>query len=96
MLKPAGVEPARIIEVPLTEAIAEMAGAGTGIGFLARWAVAPYVEAGKVAIPPLSGRGFRRQWYAVTLRASPPSPFLAESLDLLSIFCPKNARRMSA
>jgi LysR family transcriptional regulator for metE and metH len=96
VLRPAGVEPGRIIEVPLTEAIAEMAGAGTGIGFLARWAVAPYAEAGKVAIRPLSGRGFRRQWYAVTLRNQPEPPFLTDFLDLLSNFCPKNARRMTA
>jgi LysR family transcriptional regulator for metE and metH len=96
VLRPAGVEPGRIIEVPLTEAIAEMAGAGTGIGFLARWAVAPYAEAGKVVIRPLSGRGFRRQWYAVTLRNQPEPPFLIEFLDLLSNFCPKNARRMTA
>ncbi len=96
VLKPAGVEPQRVIEVPLTEAIVEMAGAGTGIGFLARWAVAPAVEAGKVAIRPLSGRGFRRQWHAVTLRNQPPAPFLDEFLHLLSNFCPKNARRMSA
>jgi LysR family transcriptional regulator for metE and metH len=96
LLKPAGVEPQRVIEVPLTEAIVELAGAGTGIGFLARWAVAPAVEAGKVATRPLGGRGFRRQWYAVTLRNQPAPPFLAEFLTLLSNFVPKNARRMSA
>jgi LysR family transcriptional regulator, regulator for metE and metH len=96
ILKPAGVEAQRVIEVPLTEAIVELAGAGTGIGFLARWAVAPAVEAGKVAIRPLGGHGFRRQWYAVTLRNQPAPPFLAEFLNLLSNFVPKNARRMSA
>jgi LysR family transcriptional regulator, regulator for metE and metH len=96
VLKPAGVEPQRVVEVPLTEAIIEMAGAATGIGFLARWAVAPSVEAGKVAIRPLSGRGFRRQWHAVSLRNQPTPPFLAEFLNLLSTFCPKHARRMSA
>jgi LysR family transcriptional regulator, regulator for metE and metH len=96
LLKPAGVEAQRVIEVPLTEAIVELSSAGTGIGFLARWAVAPAVEAGKVAIRPLSGRGYKRQWYAVTLRNQPTAPFLAEFLNLLSNFCPKNARRMSA
>ena len=96
LLKPAGVEAQRVIEVPLTEAIVELAGAGTGIGFLARWAVAPAIEAGKVAIRPLGGRGFRRQWYAVTLRNQTAPPFLTEFLNLLTHFCPKNARRMSA
>jgi hypothetical protein len=54
------------------------------------------VGAGKVAIRPLNGRGFKRQWYAVTLRNQPAPPFVAEFVDLLSNFCPKNARRMSA
>src|SRR6266481_4153951 len=96
LLKPAGVEAHRVIEVPLTEAIVELAGAGTGVGFLARWAVVPAVEAGKIAIRPMGGRGFRRQWHAVTMRNQPTSAFLAEFLNLLSNFCPKNARRMSA
>jgi LysR family transcriptional regulator, regulator for metE and metH len=96
LLKPAGVEANRVIEVPLTEAIVELAAGGTGIGFLARWAVAPAVEAGKVAIRPMGGRGFRRQWYAVTMRNQPAPPFLTEFLSLLANFCPKNARRMSA
>jgi LysR family transcriptional regulator, regulator for metE and metH len=96
LLKPAGVEAQRVIEVPLTEAIVELAAAGTGIGFLARWAVAPAVEAGKVAIRPLGERGFRRQWHAVTLRNQPAPPHLAEFLNLLAGFCPKQARRMHA
>lgn len=96
LLKPAGVEAQRVIEVPLTEAIVELAAAGTGIGFLARWAVAPAVEAGKVAIRPLGERGFRRQWHAVTLRNQPAPPHLAEFLSLLAGFCPKQARRMHA
>jgi LysR family transcriptional regulator, regulator for metE and metH len=96
ILKPSGVTPQRVIEVPLTEAIIELASAGTGIGFLARWAVAPSAEAGRVAIRPLSGSGFRRQWYAVTLRNQPAPPHLTEFLGLLAGFCPKQARRMSA
>ena len=96
VLQPAGVEPQRVLEVPLTEAIIEMAAAGTGIGFLARWAVAPQAEAGRVAIRPLSNRGFRRQWHAVTMRNQPVPPYLAEFLNLLAGFCPKQARRLRA
>jgi LysR family transcriptional regulator, regulator for metE and metH len=95
VLKPAGVEPEDVIEVPLTEAILELAAAGTGVGFLARWAIAPQVEAGRVVARPLSGRGFLRRWHAVTLRSQPAPPFLAEFLNLLSGFCPKQARRLS-
>jgi LysR family transcriptional regulator for metE and metH len=92
VLEPAGVEPERIIEAPLTEAIIEMAAAGTGIALLARWAVAPYVDAGRIAIRPVSSHGFRRQWFAVTLRNQPQPPYLTEFLDLLASYAPKQAR----
>src|SRR5258708_33547727 len=84
LLNPAGVETQRVIEVPLTEAIVELAGAGTGIGFLARLAGGPAGEAGKGAIRPMGGRGFLRQWYAITLRNQPTPPLLAAVLTLLS------------
>jgi LysR family transcriptional regulator, regulator for metE and metH len=92
VLQPAGVEPQRIIEAPLTEAIIEMAAAGTGIGFLARWAVAPQVESGRVVVRPVCSRGFRRQWYAVTLKKQQAPPYLEAFLDLLANHAPKQAR----
>lgn len=95
-LAPAGVVPKRVLEVPLTEAIIEMAAAGTGIGFLARWAIAPDVERGRIVARPLGSRGFRRQWCAVTLRNQPTLPYLAEFLNLLTGFAPKQAHRLRA
>ena len=35
-----------------------------------------------MAIRPLGGRGFKRQWHAVTLRNQPVPPFLTEFLNL--------------
>jgi LysR family transcriptional regulator for metE and metH len=90
------VVPKRVLEVPLTEAIIEMAAAGTGIGFLARWAIAPDVERGRVVARALGSRGFRRQWCAVTLRNQPTLPYLAEFLNLLTGFAPKQAHRLRA
>src|SRR5262249_21899061 len=95
ILAPAGVEPARVIEVPLTEVIIELAAAGTGIGMLAHWAVAPHVERGRLAVQRIGG-GVRRNWHGVTLRDQPTSRFLPEFLNLLSAFCPKQAKRISA
>jgi LysR family transcriptional regulator for metE and metH len=92
VMRPAGVEPERIIEVPLTEAILEMAACGTGVGLLAMWAIKPQLEAGKIAVRRISNREVRRQWYAVTLRNQPAPPHLAEFLNLLSSFSPKQAR----
>src|SRR5882724_3813058 len=64
VMRKAGVEPERVMEIPLTEAIIELAGAGNGIALLARWAVESHVETKKIAMRPLSSRGFRRQWHA--------------------------------
>jgi LysR family transcriptional regulator for metE and metH len=92
VMQPAGVEPQRIIEVPLTEAIIEMVAAGTGIGLLARWAAAPHAELGRIAMRSVNSREVRRHWYAVTLRNPPAPPYLTEFLELLAGFAPKQAR----
>ena len=84
------------MEIQLTEGIIELAAAGTGIGFLARWAVAPYADSGKVALRPITNRGFRRVWHAATLRNQPTAPYVTEFLDVLSAYCPKQARLMRA
>jgi DNA-binding transcriptional LysR family regulator len=80
------------MEIQLTEGIVELASAGTGVGFLARWAVAPYAEAGKVILRSLTSRGFHRVWHAATLRNQPTPPYITEFLDVLSAYCPKQAK----
>jgi LysR family transcriptional regulator for metE and metH len=95
-LRKAEVEPDRIMEIMLTEGIIELAASGIGVGLLARWAVAPYEASGKVALRPLTSRGFRRVWHAATLRNQPIPPFVTEFLDVLSSHCPKQARLIRA
>ncbi len=94
LLRPAKVEPERILEMPLTEAIVELASAGTGIAFMPRWSIAPHVDSGRAVARPLSAKGFLRRWYAVTLRNRPAPRYLTEFLELLSTCCPKYARRL--
>jgi len=87
VLRPAGIEPRRMVAIPLTESIIDMASAGQGIAFLARWAIASYVQSGRVAARPLRKTGFRRQWFAATLRSRPTTPYLAEFVNLLARTC---------
>jgi LysR family transcriptional regulator for metE and metH len=68
VLGPAGVEPARISRVPLTEAILELIRAGQGIGVMARWAIEPAIRAGTVRAVRIGRRGVFRAWKAATLR----------------------------
>jgi LysR family transcriptional regulator, regulator for metE and metH len=88
-LKPAGVEPKEIVEVPLTEAVLEMVSANIGVALVAHWAIAPYLKTGKVVARPLSGRGIRRTWYAATLKGGTSSPHVARFVELLSQTCSK-------
>jgi LysR family transcriptional regulator, regulator for metE and metH len=87
VMGPAGIEPQRIIAIPLTESIVDMASAGMGVAFLARWAVESYVQTGRVVALPLGKNGFRRQWYAATLRNGRVAPYLTEFVTLLARTC---------
>jgi LysR family transcriptional regulator for metE and metH len=83
VLRPAGVDPRRVMEVPLTEAILELARAGVGVGFLARWALGR-PPAGSLVTRPLSSGGLKRRWQAATLRAEPMSPALTHFVRLVA------------
>jgi LysR family transcriptional regulator for metE and metH len=84
LLLPAGVTPADLMQVQLTEAIIEMAKGGLGLGVLARWAVEPEVRAGRLQARPLTRRGFKRTWSAATLKDLSRVPYVSAFTDLLA------------
>lgn len=84
VLLPAGVKPARISEVQLTEAVIEMVKAGLGISALAHWAVAEQIATGKLAARPLTRKGYYRQWSAALLKGEFTPAYVTEFVDLLA------------
>jgi LysR family transcriptional regulator for metE and metH len=84
VLIPAGVAPASLLQVQLTEAIIELAKADVGIGVLARWAVEPHVRAGTLKALPLTRRRYKRTWSAATLKDLMRVPYVREFIDLLA------------
>jgi LysR family transcriptional regulator, regulator for metE and metH len=84
LLNPAGVTPARVSQVQLTEAILEMVKAGLGITVLARWAVSDALHSGKLVARPLTKRGMQRQWSAALLKRDLTPPYLPEFVALLA------------
>jgi LysR family transcriptional regulator, regulator for metE and metH len=83
VLIPAGISPARLVRVELTEAILELVRAGQGIAVLARWSVAPDLASGRLVGRPLGPRGLRRSWYVATLKRHASLPHLADFASLI-------------
>ncbi|MDT5063535.1 MAG: LysR family transcriptional regulator, regulator for metE and metH [Acidobacteriota bacterium] len=84
VLGPAGITPRQVSKVQLTEALLEMIRAGVGIGVMARWAVAPHIEAGTLRAVPLTKKGLRRRWMSAMLKNKAAPPYLLEFVRLLS------------
>ncbi|HYE73765.1 MAG TPA: LysR family transcriptional regulator [Blastocatellia bacterium] len=84
VLIPAGVSPARLSQIQLTEAIIEMVKAGMGISILARWAVKEQVDAGKLVTRPVTKKGLQRQWSAALLNNDFTPAYVNDFVELLS------------
>lgn len=65
VLAPAGVIPARIRQVRLTEAMVELARAGQGIAVLAGWALNDLSSRDALAAVRIGRSGYRRTWRAI-------------------------------
>ena len=83
VLVPSGNTPARVEEVLLTEAIAELVKAGLGVSVLARWAVQPLLNAGALVARPLTAKGLHREWRAVMPKDLARADHIGEFVDLL-------------
>lgn len=84
VLAPARLAPARVSFIMLTEAMIELARAGTGIGVLPRWSAQRAIASGAVVALSITRRGMRRQWTAATLAAQTDPPYLVDFIDLLA------------
>jgi LysR family transcriptional regulator for metE and metH len=83
-LAPAGVTPAHVSRVELTEAIVEMVKANLGIAVLARWSVARHLNVATLKAIPLSRKGFKRKWYAATGKSRRQPAYVEAFADLLA------------
>jgi len=93
VLMPAGVMPARVEEVKLTEAIIELVKANFGVSALARWAVQPFLDAGSIVALPITAKGLQRRWAAVMFKHLAKQDHVVEFVDLLARRGPGTLRR---
>jgi LysR family transcriptional regulator for metE and metH len=83
ILEPAGIEPARITRIQLTEAIIELVAAGLGVAVLAKWAVLPAVRSGAVQTVRIGKKGFTRTWCTAVRRGDVTPPWQSDLIALL-------------
>lgn len=74
VLGPAGVEPARVFALQLTEAVMESVKSGLGIAVMPEWIIAPQVEAGRVSAVRLTEEGLHRTWRIATRKDNTSVP----------------------
>jgi LysR family transcriptional regulator for metE and metH len=84
ILGPAGIRPAGVTTIQITEGIIELVKAGVGIAVLARWAVQPHLDAGTLRAVRLTRGGYTRQWCAALVRQPDPPAYLRGFAELLA------------
>lgn len=75
VLKPKGIELAKISALPLTEATIELVKSGYGVAVMSRWSIAPYIQNGSIACCPINKNGLFRSHYAACKDAAHPQYF---------------------
>jgi len=91
VLQPAGVVPAAIEPVQLTEAAIELVRAGWGVAVLARWAVQPFLRRGALAAARITARGYFKEWRAVMPRRLANADYVTEFTRLVVAAAPPAA-----
>jgi LysR family transcriptional regulator for metE and metH len=93
VLLPAGIVPARVQPVQLTEAIIEMVKAGLGVSALARWAVQPHLKAATLEARRITSGGLMRQWIAVMPKGLARVGFMQAFVQLIARHAPSRPTR---
>lgn len=76
ILLPENVQPKKIMQIQVTEAVIEMVKAQLGIKVMANWMIEPYLKDKRLATVPITKKGFYRTWYAVTHNHSETPQYL--------------------
>ena len=80
--------PARLVRVPLTEAIIGLVKSKRGVSILSEWVARPYAEEGQIKIVPLVGHELLRQWRAVYAKHNPLAPQIEALIEALEASSP--------
>lgn len=92
MLFPRGGKVARVLRIPIAEAIVELVAAGVGVSIVPSFVLKPYLERTGIQAVRLTSRGLPRVWQGAFRRASPLTPAIHVLLDIVQQHAPRQAR----
>ncbi len=92
VLRPHGVRPRRVTEIPVTDGTIELVRAGLGVTAVAGWIVQPELEAGELVAIRITRPGLCRHWYAVTAALGTRPTYVDHFLEQLRDIDPERPR----
>ncbi|WP_430402893.1 LysR family transcriptional regulator [Fluviicola sp.] len=84
VLKPKGIEPFKISELPLTEATIELIKVNYGVAVMSRKSIEPFIKNDSISIKKINPKGLYRNHYAAILKSSNHPEYLEKFISYLS------------
>lgn len=83
VLKPKGIEPYKISELPLTEATIELIKADLGVAVMSKWSIEPYLKSDRISTKKINPKGLYRSYYAALLKSDHRPEYLNRFVSYL-------------
>lgn len=84
VLKPKGIEPLKISELPLTEATIELIKANYGVAVMSKWSIEPYLNSDSISFKKINRNGLFRSHYAAILKSTNHPEYLNNFISYLT------------
>lgn len=84
VLKPRRIEPARISELPLTEATIELIKVNYGVAVMSKWSIEPYLNSNSISYKRINRNGLFRSHYAAILKSLNHPEYINQFISYLS------------
>jgi LysR family transcriptional regulator, regulator for metE and metH len=84
VLKPKGIEPLKISELPLTEATIELIKSDYGVAVMSKWSIAPYLNSNQISFNRINRNGLFRGHFAAILKTTNRPEYLNQLITYLS------------
>lgn len=84
ILKPKGIKPLKISELPLTEAAIELIKANYGVAVMSKWTIEPFIKSESISFRKINRKGLFRSYYAASLTSTNHPEYLKKFVSYLS------------